>query len=570
MHRRSAISILCLLAAACTGTADDSVDQSEDAFGDRVGHDALNTTEPGITLFDGYNTAFDLRKIACTRPNDDRRPSAGQAYQRTTIQIVKSDVELAKELGIDASFAMKPPLVSIQGSGSLLRSFKGSTSSVNYLIQAVQSYVVTNNGRVALTDDARALLEANPQEFLVRCGDRYVNGVTYQAKIEALVTFDAGSEERALKLQGEIGGSGPAAAVNLDGSIKAHLTDVSKRSDVRTTITVTAQGFDLAGDDALIGLGGTVEEKLTRIDEVAGQMGASLRADRERDATAFTTNLSRIAVPVAVHLARYGTADNAPFGIETSEAFRANYENLRHTEAFIREMSQLKLKMEHAYRYEIAEFQNAGPEAQAQYNLMAPAAPKRFADELRPIAATWAERFRADDGLNIGSETVKIRDAMATCLKMAQIGDFSECKPGTDPRTLPAYVAGMNAVNEYIATGRIVKMRAFVIDNGIERPYQTAMMRCANVDGWVDRLPTADEAARLAPFIAGHAGGRNKSIWTADTASCRFASSQMSYYSNPLEGAPGRGCDTWSFFSPGSRATVCVPQSGPVGKRDDL
>jgi len=71
--------------------------------------------------------------------------------------------------------------------------------------------------------------------------------------------------------------------VNLDGSIKSQLTNTSKQQDIRTTITVTAQGFDLAGDDALVGIGGTVEEKLTRIDQVAGQMGASLRADREEE-----------------------------------------------------------------------------------------------------------------------------------------------------------------------------------------------------------------------------------------------------------------------------------------------
>jgi hypothetical protein len=568
MSRRPALVLLSLLAAACSATADDGVDHSEDAFGDRVGHDALSTTEPGITLFDGYNTAFDLRKPACTRPNDDRKPSAGQAYQRTTIQVVRSDVELAKELGVDASFAFKAPLVSLQGSGSLLRSFKGSTSSVNYLIRAVQSYIVTNNGHVALTDDERSLMQSNPQEFLVRCGDRFVTGVTFEAKIEALITFETNSEERALKLQGSISGNGTAGVVNLDGSIKSQLTNTSKQQDVRTSVTVTAQGFDLAGDDALIGLGGTVEEKLTRIDQVAGQMGASLRADREHDANGFSTNLSRTAVPVAVHLARYGSADNAPPGVETTPAFRTNYDKLRETEKFVRDMSQLKLKMEHAYRYEIAEFQKAGPEAQSAYNLVEPAPPKRFASELRPIAAMWAERFRDDDGLNIGRDTVKVRDAMATCVKLAQVGDFSAC--GSDARSLPVYVEGMKAVDEYLTTGRIVKLRTFVIDTGAERGYEQAKGRCANIDGWVDRLPTAEEAARLAPFIAGYAGGSKKSIWTADTASCRFSSSQMSFYSNPLEGTPGQGCDRWSLFSAGSRATVCVPQSGPVGKRDEL
>jgi len=549
---------------------EEAVDQAEDAFGDRVGHDQLATTEPGITLFDGYNTLFDLRRTRCVQPVEQRGPIVGQAFQQTTIKVVRSDVELARELGMDTSFALKAPVASAQGSASLLRSFKGSTSNLNYLVQAVQSYTVHNNAPFALTDEANALLRERPNDFLVRCGDRFVTGVVYQAKIDALITFETQSEESAHSLQGSISGGAPAGVVHLDGSIKAKLSDASKRSGVSTSVSVTAQGFDITGNEALVGLGGALEEKLTRIDAVAGQMGASLRADRDRDGQAFANNTMRSAVPAGVQLTRYGDATNAPTGLDMSEPFKKNHELLRRTEKFLRSFGQLRLKMEHAYRYEIRPFQEAGPEMQAAFNLMGPAAPKRFSSELRPIASLWADRFRTDDGLNVGTETAKIQEMISRCVDNAKLGDFSDCQPGKDPLSLPEYQEGARAISEYLDTGRIVKMRAFVLDAATERSHAYARGACQNVDGWENRLPTADEAARIAPLVAGWGGGATKSIWTAATETCSDTNGGMPFFENPLERDSSYGCDASGFFNFGARAVVCVAQSGPVGKRDDL
>jgi hypothetical protein len=313
-----------------------------------------------------------------------------------------------------------------------------------------------------------------------------------------------------------------------------------------------------------------MEEKLTRIDEVAGGMGASLRSDRERDAAGFAQNYVRSAVPAALHLTRYGVADNAPVGVETSAPFRENQQMLRGTEKFLRAFGQLKLKMEHAYRYEISAFQEAGPEAQGSYNLMAPAPPARLSAELRPIASLWAERFRPDDGLNLGTETAKLQEAISVCVENAKLGDFADCHPGTDPVTLPAHAEGVRSVADYLASGRIVRMRAFVIENGAPSSRSAGLSACANVDGLVNRLPTAEEAERVAPLVAGYGGGANKSIWISDTNTCRNEERGLAFFSNPLAGPTSTGCDRWTVFNAGSRSMLCVPQSGPVGKRDDL
>lgn len=574
--RRLPLLALPLLAAACSLTPESEttdVDVSVGAYGDRVGQDTLTTTEPGITLFDGYNTLFDLRRSGCVTPVANAAPpSVGKPAQQTTVKLVKSDTELAKELGVDASFAVKAPLVSANASASLLRSFKGSSSSVNYLIQAVQSYVVVSNAPINLTDDARRLLSSKPQDFLVRCGDRFINAITYQAKIEALVTYETLSEDRALALAGEITAGGTVASVvGLEGSLKSRLTDAAKKSDVRSTITVTAQGFDITGNETLIGIEGTLEEKLTRIDRASTALRESLKRDRERDAADYAKNLTRAAIPSVVHVTRYGMSANAPNGVETSTPFKENQRLMRDTENYLRAFGQLKLKMEHAWRYEISDFQQADNESQPRYNLAPPAAPKRKVEDVAAVASKWASRFRSDDGIMLGSDLGAVQDAISLCAENAKSGDFSDCKSGTRPNTLPEYLAGQAAIDEYLKTGRVIKMRAYVIETGTEKTYEQAQEACKSVNGFVDRLPTAEEARLFSPLVGGLGGGAQKSVWLADTATCKYANNGMAFYSNPVDGrADSFGCDAWSMWSSKYRAVVCVPHTGPVGKRDDL
>lgn len=573
--RRLALLGLPLLAFACSAEHGDDADVGTltGAYGDRVGQDTLTTTEPGITLFDGYNSLFDLRRNGCVAaPKDAAPPSVGKPAQQLTIKEVKSETDLATQLGVDATFAVKAPLVSADASASLLHSFNGSSTAVNYLVQSIQSYTVVSNAPVTLTNDAKTMLSAKPQDFLVKCGDRFVNAVTYQAKIEALITFETSSEDEALKLSGSIGASGTAGGVaNLTGSIKSNLSNASKQSDVKSSIMVTAQGFDATGTEGLIGIDGTVDDKLTKIDTAAAALRTSLQRDRDADAKSYVGNNTRAAVPAVIHVTRYGMATNAPSGVETSAPFKQNAQMMQQTENYLRAFGQIKLQMSDAWSWEISDFQNAGSETQQFYNVAPPGKALRNVIDVGAVASQWAARFRSDDGINIGTDMQKIQQAISTCAESAKGGDFSDCQPGVDPTTIQAYREGQAAIQQYIASGRVIKLRVYVMNNGGEMSYSSAQSACAQNGAYVDRLPTADEAKLLAPLVGGFGGGTQKSIWTADTPSCKYAASGMSFYANPIDGTDdSQGCDSYGFFSPGSRSVICVNQTGPVGKRTDL
>lgn len=465
---------------------------------------------------------------------------------------------------------MKVPTANASASASLVKTFKASASRVSYLIQAVQSYVVATNGPVTLTGRALGLLKSKPEEFLVRCGDRYVNSVTYQAKIVALLTYEASSEERALQLAAGIGAGGGVGPAQVDASVKTKLSDASKRSDVKASITVIAQGFDLAPSDTLVGINGSIDEKLKRIDEVGKQLGASLKEDRAKDAANYAGNTTRNAIAANVGLTRYGAADNAPAAVDTSGAFRKNQQQLQKTESFLRAFGQLKLQMEHAYRYEIADFLGAGPEAQASYNLVPPAAPKRFSSELGPIAQAWAARFRDDDGVNVGTDVHAITQVFDECTDSAKNGDFSACHLDVDPTTLREHAAGRAAIDEYMKTARILKLRFYVMQTGAPSSYKSALAECKNHDGWVDRLPTDDEARRLAPVVAGYGGGSDKTIWTADKANCNCRTASRSSRIRSAASSPsaaGRG----RCSMPARRASSASRRAAPseTARRSD-
>ncbi|AKV00126.1 hypothetical protein AKJ09_06789 [Labilithrix luteola] len=138
---------------------------------------------------------------------------------------------------------------------------------------------MSQNAPVVLTPDALARLNDHAEEFLVRCGDRFVTSVTFKARVVALITYETSSEDRAQQLQAGISGNAPLAggAVNLDASVKTHLSNASKLSDVKTSVHMLVQGFNLSSSDPLFGIDNTLPDKLKRLDEVGQAIARTMR-----------------------------------------------------------------------------------------------------------------------------------------------------------------------------------------------------------------------------------------------------------------------------------------------------
>lgn len=555
------------LAACSAATPDGDGAEGEVAaeLGSRVGVDQLSTFEPAISLLDGYEAILDNRLVRCIEPAAERAPLVGQVMQETTIQLVKSEQELARDLGVDASLNLKTPLGSVAGTLGIVRSFKESREHLNYLIQSVQSYRVTNLAPVRLTETAQQMLANAPSSFFMMCGDRYVSDVTYQAKIVALVTFETASEERARSLKGEVGGNLDVGPVTADASIKSQLSNLAKRKDVTARMHVVAQGFDVSAEDGLLGVSGDVEAKLAQMDAVAGKLATSLRADRERDAAGYANVTLRNAIPSAVGLSRYGYATNAPPGLDASPDFRMRRERQKAAEKFLRAFAGLESSMDRAYTDEIFPLLVADAETEDQFNVIPPAAPKRFVDELRRVAVEWSARFDPDGGGVRPSDRAPVHEALEACADDIRFGTYDACRLATDPVTLPAYLAGAAALDAYGKTARTAKLRIATSSADLVS-YQTATELCKSVDA---RLPTADEAAILAPMVGGAAGGANRAVWTSATTGCdptttgfpTFVNSAMTF---------GTRCRQTGLFADLRAATICVPETGPLPKPAQL
>ncbi len=550
---------------ACAGAHDEGpapdVAEASSELGSRVGVDQLSTFEPAVSLLDGYEATLDARLTKCVDQVGDRAPLVGQVVQQTTIQLVKNEQELTRDLGVDASVTLKIPFGNVAGTLGIVRSFKESREHVNYLIQSVQSYRVTNLAPVALTPAARDMLDASPSLFFTLCGDRYITDVTYQAKIVALLTFETASEESARTLKGELGANLELGPINADTSIKTQLSNLAKRTDVTARMNVVAQGFDVSADDGVLGISGNVEEKLARMDAVTAKLAASLRADRDRDAQGYATVTLRNAIPAAVGLARYGYATNAPAALEASEAFRTRRDKQRSAERFLRAFAGLESSMDRAYSDEIFPLLVADAEAERQYNVVPPAAPKRFAEEMRRVAEEWSGRFEPDADGTRRSDRRPVQDALAACAEDIRFGTYEACSLDKDPATLPTYVGARAALDEYQRRGRIAKVRTTAA-SATEVPYPQAVELCQRSNG---RLPTVEEANVLAPLVAGTAGGVNRTVWTAAAPNCDPSSGGFPTFVNTSLNNGAR-CQSRSLFGEVRAAVFCVPQAGPLPK----
>ncbi|MFO0666617.1 MAG: hypothetical protein U0174_21860 [Polyangiaceae bacterium] len=564
---------LLVSAAICAGQFACAGDEGrvEDDLSGRVGATQLSTTESGIRLASGYDSLFDVKKNDCVKGVESRPPLVGQPTAQTTIKQIRSDSELSKELGIDVAVSVKVPTVSVQASTSLMKSYKNSATTLYYLIQATQSYAVSQNGDVALQNSALSDLSRRPSAFFTKCGDKFVSSITFQARIFAFVSFKTSSVERASSLQASISGSGNFGATAVDASVKSKLSRASKQSDVETTVRVITNGFDVSSSDPLLGVSGTLDDKLRRIDEVGGAMARSVAADRAKDTADYANNNSRSAIPVAIAVASYGIATNAreQFGA----VFAKQQETLRKAETYIRTLSQLKHRMDRAYIDDISTFLGETDEGRAGYNLLPPALPVRFTSELGPIASAWASHFRPDDEDGVGTDIQLVSNAIARCVDSAKEGNYSNCGQTTSATSLSEYQLALASLKVYGATGRIGKLRFYVMKRGANQGYPAAYAACKDNSGWTDRLPTPDEAMRLAPLVASYGGGTDKTIWTGDAPSCAATRNEgLPTYSNPLDGRvnPSFGCKSMNGILSHREAVVCVPQSGPVGVRPEL
>lgn len=576
------------LSTACIGSSTEEAEAPETPTGNGARY---ATTNGNVELLNGIHTLFDRTGGRCVAPagGQPMQVSVGATTSSFNLVHVSSREELARELGIDFGLKIKYGLTRANASLNLVNSFSRSSRSVSFLLEIDREYGVQNRSPVLLTDNAAQRLTGDLNAFAQGCGTNYVDGVRYAAQLFVLISYTADSESTASEIKASLGVKAGIGPVGVTGDLKSRLATNAQREGVSVNVRVVSRGFDsgpsggptatLVAD--LVG-GGVNDQTFQKIDTIRGLMQDSLRRDVCNDAgqgqcdgapaRGYAANALRFAEPIGVQLGFYGSADNAPAG--ASEALQKMRTNLTLVERVMRDYGELLFRMEGAYRDEIDPFLLAPEARRAFYNVAPPAAPQHSPAELFRIGNEWRQKFYPQIGDPVGWEVQAVMEQMQNCWNRASESVSETCvPPGADNAVeAEAFKHGLAELELYRDTARILELRVSIADSLLT--HAEAEQYCndlASPDGVRYRLPTPDEATRLAPLVGwgpiplSTENPYEMSMMTVDGRCSEDPSMPGAFFYAPPNAEP----ETWCAGPTRRMAAVCVPRSGPVPQLPD-
>jgi hypothetical protein len=552
---RSGLTALLLGFAVVLGNVGCAADADE-AEETAASNDALRsdpsatvpTTDPSVTLLSGYNAFLDHPSTTpCVSVAAAKPPQIGAVQGSFYLREVKTREELATELDVDLTAGVKAPQGQVDASMKMVQTFKGSSTTVNFLVRAYRSYVATNTSDIELSRDALGMLKRKAMpEFLKKCGGSYAKSVRYDAQVVAMIQFEAKSEESARNIAATIGGSSPSVAkkvTSASAELKVSAQKTAASNNASLSVIVTASGF-LSNNRRING--DIVENSFEKIDELHRDLASSFDHDLAADRANYVANNGRNVRSTLVGQASYATLKNAP-----EADFNANTTTLMNAEKHIQRIAPVVLRMERAYDDEIMAFLN-DRENQFRYNLVP--SPKLRSNDLVGVAQTWAQKFKTDPG---GGQLVEpLRQAVERCMSSASNGKYDAC--ASTPEIDNARGAAEAALAEYSRAGRILPISVTMPNPGKTVSHYNAEGECTAIGM---RLPKRSEARLIGPSVASLAGEAGE-VWLSRDDQC----GKLVFKNGSGEGQ--LVCEGgWFEWMPwvGDRQVVCVPKAGPLG-----
>jgi hypothetical protein len=578
---------LAFVLAACTTT-----DGREDSEGwtfpqwgskeDQLGLALTVTRDPSAQVFDGYNHVVDaaIRKN-CVLPEDgglefaDFR--AGGDLISTELSYLTSRKQLEQALDIDtqAKLALGP----LNGSGQLElhRNFKSSERTVSILLRSRHVYTVINQQSHALTDEALAVLQADPAQFARECGTDYIAGVAHGAELVMLVQIESTTLDKKMQMQSKLEASGiKAGPASFDASLGASFMSALADESARVSVSVQSRGFvpsvDLAAlaklDGDAFAVAATAQKELrasVELDKCHDQGDAGPGACGGAAARGYLGNGARVAVPMGILRQQFQRTANFPSTPALVEALLSSSRAADQASSVLEDYAELYDGILAIHVDEVgAMMESERPFDFGIYDTT-PAVREDFTfDEWLAHATSWAESFDPEDGDLV--ET--LADALQPCWSRAEFMDFSEC--ATKPEATSAGQAVLATMAEY-AEARVRPVFYAAAEDAVE--HDDALHSCPQ--GW--RLPNESEASRLWYAIE-----RNPEIAAPVNAEGRLMTDRAGWYDDAgqdcdsnegafLERLPDGTFTTGCFANGGFLASnlllpvTCVPKTGVWG-----
>lgn len=548
---------------------------------DQLGAGLTPTRDQNVMVFDGYNRVVDqpvgrncvLPKAGALEVADFR---AGGDLMQTDLKYLTTRKELEQALDIDAAAKIKVGPLGGGGELGISRTFKTSDKTVSILLRARHVYTVINQERHHLTDEALALLDADPAEFVRACGTDYIAGVAHGAELLVLVQLEGATLQKKQEIQSKLEAAGiKAGPASLDGSLGAKFQEALGDESTNTSVWVEARGFSPTVD--LSGITKLDESSFGAAAEAVKQLHASVELDKCHDqgdagpgtcgmakARGYLGNGARAAVPMGLLRQQFQRTANFPATTKNVDGLLAVARTADQAVAVLADYAALYDAIVTIWADEVHAMTSSDrPYDFGIYDTSAALHDTDFAT-LQQHAADWADAF---DPV-AGSEVQALAELVQTCWSRAEFGDYQDCSAKAKDTDIGQSI--LASIADYGET-RIRPVFYAASEHAVE--LGDAAGECAA--GW--RMPTRAETSRLffavernpevpEPVNAQDTITGAHAAWYDDgNADC--SSEQGAWLERRADGSFANGCysDGGVFVSDLALPVLCVPKSGVYG-----
>ncbi len=501
-----------------------------------------------------------------------------------TLEYIESQSELAAQLGVTLSsgtFSTSPSTAGVTTTpAGLAYAFNKSSSSANFLLKAKATWQLSANSEGVLKPEYVALLESNPDRFMLDCGAYYISKVMYEASVYALITFTSTGEgsvaSLSQQLSGDLGLKFGTKSLDVKASADVGLKRVKNTGSLKYTMTMATSGFFPAAAVSATPLSTSTPfdfsanvmakpdlgSQITGLAGLVQNMNASLGTDIAALATRVAPEPlpsnsvieTLLSQPAYVRLRRYShvaptvpstTWDTMFTRIQKSasayEQGQALYDEMAYRDS--EEIARYIGDRGNGHLYAMPSLSNGGNEASLKNistgwkNAFAPGRSESLTD---PDALTGGGTFAAP-----------LAKALRRCAMDFDLGKYDSC--AANPALLSAISKGRAALAKYKAQ-RIAHLRVF--DSSAEHlSWDNAIKRCGTALGPESTLPVKEDVAQFGPLLA-NLGGK---VWYRSNSSCKR---RVYSTANPDEcddGTVGTG-----VFGLHEQAFACTPATGSL------
>lgn len=545
---------------------------------DALGEGLSRTTDLGVRVFEGFNAVTDASVgEACVRADGDTTGftpfRAGATTSEESLEYIESLDQLHESLQLDATAQVKAGPLGVDASTSITREFKSSETALSILLRTKSTYLVINQNRLDLTDEASALATSDPAAFVRKCGTHFVGGVEYGAELRLLITIQTNSIEEREAIRAGLEAEGiQAGPTTIGAGLSTSLSEVLEQKGVTVTAHAETQGFQSSVSLTAIEQNPLDPSAMALAKEAVADMKASIAHDLCHDqgesapggtcngtkALGYLANGGRSARPTGVELRAYRAAADFPDDPASIDAFLAQRRLAENALAFIEDHARLYAKVLRVHSEEVGGLLDSpNPFDYAIYNPN-----DEFDWVTEQDLRKYAEMVLAGFDPENGSAVEIIADSLRDCWNRAESGDFGDCQG--EPERLQA----VRALFDSYETQRIRPIYYHLVEDTLE--WQDAEEACPA--GF--RLPNKYEATRLYTAVTANPAvpeprfadvlDEEWALWVADEfGGCDQGSGLFLEFGTD-------GGNTFCYENPALASdmelpVLCVPNAGPYG-----